>query len=247
MVIALPELEDRGGGLAAWRCEELAGWSGTLEDVALDVAGGRAATGRARIGAFAAVVRRYRRGGALRGVLPDAFVLQRRALREIAALRKLAPLGLAPRPLALEIRGRVLHHMTLAVEEAQGAITLREAARDGLLDASAARLAGDAVRRMHDAGVGHADLHVGNVLIAGGRVLLVDFDGALLHEDPVPQDRREREVHRLCRSVDKWLDTSSTPAAVRAAFLRAALPRERRRAVLAEARRARRLLPRAPR
>ena len=199
-----------------------------------------------------ALVRTYRRGGLAGLVLPDAFLLQHRAVREVLALRRLAPLGLAPRPLGLEVRGVLLKRMRLVVEEVASTTTLLEACARGWAGASLARLVGDAVRRMHEAGVAHPDLNVGNVLVAGDglRAWLVDFDGAALFDEPVPPGRRARDVLRFCRSLDKWQESALSGARERGAFLRAALPAGQRRSVLRQARarhELRRMLGRRPR
>jgi 3-deoxy-D-manno-octulosonic acid kinase len=68
-----------------------------------------------------------------------------------------------------------------------------------------AEAAGRAVRRFHDAGGRHADLHVKNLLVreAGEpRVLVIDLDKGRAG-DPPPARRRMRELMRLRRSLVK--------------------------------------------
>ena len=55
---------------------------------------------------------------------------------------------------------------------------------------------------MHGAGVWHADLHVRNVVVADGDVVLLDFDRARIME-PVPQAMREGNLLRFDRSLLK--------------------------------------------
>jgi 3-deoxy-D-manno-octulosonic acid kinase len=65
------------------------------------------------------------------------------------------------------------------------------------------RLAGTWIRSFHDAGVDHADLHGGNILVAEGSVHLIDFDRARLRG---PRGRwRLRNLARFQRSVRKIL------------------------------------------
>ena len=190
--------------------------------------------------------------GALRGILPDLFVSARRALWEVRALSRLAPLGLAPRPLVLEARGHVLLRLRIAVEEVPRSRNILELARDQAerLDTRLGRCIGDAVRAMHDAGVAHPDLSVGNILVVDGpspSVRLIDFDGATVGDSPVSPEERVREILRLARSLDKWASTAATSGATRAAFLRAALPIGQRLSVFREACRRSEKLGRSPR
>jgi hypothetical protein len=110
----------------------------------------------------------------------------------------------------------------------------------------AARAVGVAVRRFHDAGGSHADLHAKNLLLSevgsGISVLLIDLDGAAAGAPPAPE-RRMRELMRLVRGLHKRGFVERVgPRGLAAAFgaycagdraLRRALlehlPRERRR------------------
>jgi 3-deoxy-D-manno-octulosonic acid kinase len=224
-----------------WLHRDVAPWSSGIPEGAPvdDVSSGRGSLRRVRCGGMVALVRRYRRGGALRRLLPDAFLSDARARREVAALARLAPLGLAPRCLALEVRGGWLKRLTIAVEEVPGARDLLAHAQDGERDERGlAAAAGRAVRAMHDAGVLHADLNLTNVIArrdaSGWRAWIVDLDGA--RSAPAGPERRVREVLRLCRSVDKWPASARTSAEARAAFLREALPAPLRLPALRRAR-----------
>src|SRR5262245_54510009 len=65
--------------------------------------------------------------------------------------------------------------------------------------------AGRAVRRLHDEGVEHADLHPRNLLAdpASRRVLVIDLDRARAHDGPLSDDRRLSNLARLARAVEK--------------------------------------------
>jgi len=204
----------------------------------LTSAGGRGTARLVSVAGVTAVVRRVRRGGLLRRLLPDRFMSPRRALRERQALERLRELGIAPCCLAVEAEGRLLVSLTVATEYLREARDLRSV---DALSPEQARVVGETVRRMHDAGVGHPDLNVTNILVESRprvRAFVVDLDGARLHDGPVPAREREAEILRLCRSLDKWADTSRASALARAAFLRAALPAGARLDVLRRARRA---------
>ncbi len=77
---------------------------------------------------------------------------------------------------------------------------------DALRLLRAARATGAAVRRLHEAGGRHADLHVGNILLrehgGGTEALLVDFDQARIGDRPGPRARMA-EIMRLYRSLLK--------------------------------------------
>jgi 3-deoxy-D-manno-octulosonic acid kinase len=103
-----------------------------------------------------------------------------------------------------------LYRGTLITREAEGYQNLWEwlltrptgAKRERVM-AAVAR----AIACMHDAGIAHADLNLTNVLVrADGdapQVLLIDFDRARVFSDPLSQRWRERNLHRLRRSLDK--------------------------------------------
>jgi tRNA A-37 threonylcarbamoyl transferase component Bud32 len=64
--------------------------------------------------------------------------------------------------------------------------------------------AGEAVRRLHDAGVPHPDLHPKNLLVTPqGKVLLLDLDRARPHDERLPDDVRLKNLVRLGRAIEK--------------------------------------------
>ncbi len=119
-----------------------------------------------------------------------------------------------PLPLALLLH-RVaggLYEAWLGVEEVEGAADLLsklsagEASRDDI--AAAMR----SVRKMHDEGVEHRDLNLGNLLL---RVVegapegwVVDLDRARLHDAPLGTPLRRAGLERLQRS---WLKYVGSP------------------------------------
>jgi tRNA A-37 threonylcarbamoyl transferase component Bud32 len=70
-----------------------------------------------------------------------------------------------------------------------------------------ARAVADAVARMHDAGILHADLNLRNLLVretAGApEVFVIDFDRARVHPE-LSLDERLGNLFRLDRSAQKW-------------------------------------------
>ena len=85
----------------------------------------------------------------------------------------------------------------------------------------AARAAGSAVRRLHDLGCRHADLHIKNLLIRESRdtseVIIVDLDRARLDAELTPR-RRMLELMRLHRSLQKRGSREALHPRIQASF-----------------------------
>jgi 3-deoxy-D-manno-octulosonic acid kinase len=196
--------------------EALSGaWSagGTL--LVLDrVGGGRAAhplvelTGGERV-----MLRRYLRGGAIRHVIHDRYLLGHRAFHELRATARAARGG-APVPEILgawEEPRAIGYTASIAVRWIEGAhdldARLRQVERQEGLDSL--RAAGAAIERLHAAGIGHPDLNLRNLLVrqrpdgGGETVHLVDLDRARIFTGPAPSPRRARDLLRLARSARK--------------------------------------------
>ncbi len=94
----------------------------------------------------------------------------------------------------------------------------------------AARAAGAAVRRLHDSGCRHADLHIKNLLIRESAnpadVIIVDLDRARVGTTVGPR-RRMLELMRLQRSLQKRRLTPALHRRTRAAFFSAYLRGDR--------------------
>ncbi len=201
------------------------------------------------------VLRGLHRGGLLGPLLGRALWGPGRPLRELRATAALRAAGApVPRPvLALAWRrvGPIWNGAFATVREPHAVdalVFLRSGPERGRLRA-AARAAGRAVRRFHDAGGRHPDLHVKNLLLREERrameALVIDLDRARCGSR-VPPARRMAELMRLYRSLRKrqLLEQVGTRGCVaffhayvagerplRQALLRS-LPRERRRVAL---------------
>ena len=197
-------------------------------------------------------LRRFHHGGVLGDLRGDRLLGLGRPLSELRVSARLRAAGVpVARPLLVAGRRRAG-----PVWRAVVGTLHQEATRDGgaflaaLPDAArllrAARATGATVRRLHEAGGRHRDLHVGNILLRerGGDTdaLLVDFDRARVGEPPGPRARMA-EIMRLYRSLLKrgLLETLGAAGCraflagytggdrtLRSALLRQ-LPRERRR------------------
>ena len=103
----------------------------------------------------------------------------------------------------------------LAVEELAGAVDLATAYASSA-EPSRADLAAvmQAVRRMHDLGLEHRDLNLGNLLIrlgeGGCEVFVIDLDRAKLHPGALSFHLRQRSLRRLERSYVKTVGGDDT-------------------------------------
>jgi 3-deoxy-D-manno-octulosonic acid kinase len=202
------ELEDRARAL------------GLLEDDALERAfaapagEGRAPTARLELapGGPRLHLRRLLHGGLLGPLLGPAFLGTGRPLAELRVTQRLRDAGApVPRPalaLARRLAGplRACAVGTFLEEDTIDAAELLGGAPDAARVLRAVEAAGRAVRRFHDAGGRHADLHVKNLLLREGAqgtaCVVVDLDKARIASDATPGERMN-ELMRLFRSLVK--------------------------------------------
>jgi 3-deoxy-D-manno-octulosonic acid kinase len=128
------------------------------------------------------VLRHYRRGGWMAPLLGDRYLWSgRNRSRGFAEFRMLAELsrrGLpAPAPIAARYRRHGPYYRAdLITRTIENAPTLAQVIATRPLDAALAEQVGELVARFHAAGADHADLNAHNILVAGDRLWLVDFD-----------------------------------------------------------------------
>jgi len=178
-----------------------------------DGAAGRGATARLTLaGGVPVILKRMRRGGWAGRCWRDRYAGRRRLLNNLATPLEAARRGIptaAPVALLLASAWGPLYEGWLAVEEITDAGDLAASYRRGvdpppqLLRAVAALL-----RRMHDAGLEHRDLNLGNLLarergVAEPEPFVIDLDRARLHEGPLSFRLRQRALRRLERSQVK--------------------------------------------
>jgi 3-deoxy-D-manno-octulosonic acid kinase len=189
------------GGLERWLAAAPSGGSG------------RAATALGELpgGGPRVVVRRLRHGGLLGPVLGERYPGAARVLRELDVTARLRDAG-APVPepvLALARRRRLGFSLAIATVYEEGAVDalafLAAAPEDERL-LRAASAVGAALRRFHDAGGHHPDLHVKNLLLretrAGAEALVIDLDRGRIGLPPGTAERAA-EIGRLGRSLLK--------------------------------------------
>ncbi|SFR85251.1 3-deoxy-D-manno-octulosonic acid kinase [Marinobacter daqiaonensis] len=154
------------------------------------------------------VLRHYRRGGLMARMSDRSYVYtgmeRTRSLREFRLLSTLYERGLpVPEPVAAwsgHYHG-LWYHSAILLARIANAITLPEV--PDLTDRSLWSNVGKTIRRFHDQGLDHVDLNCDNLLIADGKVYLIDFDRCRLRSTSGGQNWKSRNLNRLKRSVDK--------------------------------------------
>ncbi|MET0151334.1 MAG: lipopolysaccharide kinase InaA family protein [Candidatus Binatia bacterium] len=193
-------------------------WRDTVEQVlgaeraGHALAGGRGGTSRIATEHGDIVLRRARRGGAMRWLGETYFGLRPRPLREFAVLLRARRRGLpVPEPVAAlaERRFGIAYRGLLLMRDLGG--TPLSALTGAEAPANLVPLLARALRDLHDAGLSHPDLNLGNVLVITRsyeqRIAFVDLDRARLRGRPPGLGARRRSLRRLRRSAHK-LDPS---------------------------------------
>jgi len=186
-------------------------------------AGGRGPTGTLAVEErFILRLKRMRRGGIARRAWRDRFLGTRRLVENLTG-----PLA------ALACGVATVEPIALLVEQGPLGLSRGWLAALDVPDAAslAARLVSPnpptyeelcavvvVVRHMHDRGVDHRDLNLGNILLRGNGPsagpLVIDLDRAGIHARPLPGRVRARAVRRLERSAVKLLGAAPRVAGV---------------------------------
>jgi 3-deoxy-D-manno-octulosonic acid kinase len=156
-----------------------------------------------------AVLRTYLRGGWAARLSRDRYFYSgfrsSRPFREFTILQQLAALGLpSPVPLAACcIRGSLSYRGALIMDQIMHVRPLAELLGGPGPTAEIWPAVGACVRRFHEAGVDHADLNAGNLLVdrEGLQVYLVDFDRCTISVGKKINGRAN--LARLKRSIFK--------------------------------------------
>lgn len=172
---------------------------------------GRAADG----GEFRWVLRHYRRGGWAAALSADRYVFAGeaavRAFAEFRLLARLVELDLpAPQPIAARYRRFGLtYRCDLITRRIGGATPLSERLVNGTLTPEIWHAIGSVLRRLHRAGVDHADLNAHNILIdERGVISVIDFDRGRLRSQGAWVTDNLKRLHRSLRKI-----ASSAPSA----------------------------------
>jgi tRNA A-37 threonylcarbamoyl transferase component Bud32 len=157
-------------------------------------------------------VRKYRHGGLLRRLTGDLFFFGARPFQEVAVTEEVKRAGVP----TLEILAAIIERECLGFYRGYLITRYRPSVTDliSYLDneledkrrKAVIEKAGEAVKRIHQAGIYHADLHLKNFLIEkkGPTVYLIDFDKSMVFPHLGPQ-RRMKNLKRLDRSAEKLI------------------------------------------
>ena len=174
---------------------------------------GRGATATLELGGGPRLrLKQLRRGGALAALWRERFLGSRRLLDNLRIPLEAARRGVAtPLPVVLlVVQGpRGLFRGWLGTEEVEEATDLASLFGDGRTpQPEELESAMSVVRQMHDVGLDHRDLNLGNLLLqradaAVPRAWVCDLDGARLLNGPLGFEPRQRALRRLERSYVK--------------------------------------------
>lgn len=181
-------------------------WGGKAEPVS---AGGRGSAWFVHSPCGQLVLRHYRRGGMVARVSERRYLFtgeeRSRSFAEFRLLRELHDQGLpVPRPVAALVakRGAFSYEAAILIERIEGALPMPE--HPEVSSEALWHRVGQVIARFHCAGLDHVDLNCDNILVAGERIFLIDFDRCRLHPDADRRARwKERNLSRLRRSVEK--------------------------------------------
>ncbi len=173
----------------------------------MPVSGGRGSAWFINFGGEQWVLRHYRRGGLVARVAADRYLwCGERRVRAFAEWRLLAILsarGLpVPRPVAARYqRSGLWYRCDLITQRIPDSTPLSALLMVAALGKDQWTAVGQAIARLHAAGVDHADLNAHNILVDGqGVVSIIDFDRCRLR---APGDWRADNLNRLRRSLRK--------------------------------------------
>lgn len=167
-------------------------------------------------GGLRVVLRRYHHGGLLRFLQKDLYFFSFPPLREMAASQFAQQRGIPVAEILGAVQQRVakiFYRVDLLLRHLPEGCDLgdyfekRYAPRKWQEKKEIIREVGRLVRRMHDAGLDHADLHLKNIFMSGEpqkrNFYLLDFDKAHIVPNMTPQQRR-KNLQRFHRYLEKY-------------------------------------------
>lgn len=152
-----------------------------------------------------AFLRVYRRGGAVRHLVSESYLLDNRALAEFRVHHAVQAAGLPVPPLlgAIWHRKGPIYRGAIATQALEGS-DLLALCRSAAPPAPEVFIAcGQLIRRMHDFGLIHADLNASNLFITPTGPFLLDLDRARILGQSLAPAIRRRNLERLRRSFQK--------------------------------------------
>jgi 3-deoxy-D-manno-octulosonic acid kinase len=161
------------------------------------------------------VIRRYSHGGLLRALTRNLYLFGSRSFRELALTEEILSCGISTIQPIGAIHQLIVspfykaYLLSLEVPQATDliqyfeGISLQPSPEKLLFKRRAIRSAGRLLREFHQAGFFHGDLQLKNILVAGDRTLLIDFDRSCRKKLLLNKEKM-RNLLRLNRSVEKW-------------------------------------------
>ena len=181
----------------------------------LDVWGGRGSAWFIASGDRQWVLRHFRRGGLIARWSQDGYVWTGedgvRAFAEWRLLERLTQLGLpVPKPVAARYqRTGLRYRCDLITQRIVDAEALSASLTHCTLSELQWRAVGEAIARLHRAGVDHADLNAHNILIgAKGVVSVIDFDRGRLRKQGAWASRNLRRLRRSLAKISRALPSN---------------------------------------
>jgi hypothetical protein len=162
------------------------------------------------------VLRQYSHGGLLRTITGNLYFFGARSFRELALTEEIRSCEISTILPIGAIHHRIFflfyqaYFLSLEVPNAIDLIQYFQKMgvrphRENLSSKrKIIRSAGLLIRQFHQAGFFHGDLQLKNILIAGDRLLLIDFDRSYRKQSLSLQEKM-RNLLRLNRSVEKWI------------------------------------------
>jgi tRNA A-37 threonylcarbamoyl transferase component Bud32 len=159
----------------------------------------------------AVAIRRYRHGGLLRRLTGDLFFLGNRPFQELVVTEEARSAGVPTLKILAAIRqggwwgwyrGYLITEYLPATLDLIHYLDQQPA---GAKRQKVIEQAAEAVRKIHQKGIYHADLHLKNFLVEEGKrvkVYLIDFDKSTVFSHLGPS-RRMKNLRRLDRSAEK--------------------------------------------
>ncbi len=162
------------------------------------------------------VLRQYSHGGLLQAITGTLYFFGTRSFRELALTEEirscgiptLEPIGAIHQTTGFPFSYRA-YLLTLEVPGALNAIQCLEEMRKSLNrdtlrhKRKMIRHSGLLLRQFHQSGFFHRDLQLKNILVAGDRILIIDFDRSY-RRSILSTSSRMKNLLRLNRSVEKW-------------------------------------------
>ncbi len=161
------------------------------------------------------IIRQYSHGGIFRAVIRNIYLFGYRSFRELTLTEEIRSCGIPTIQPIGAIHRSILpllyqpYLLTLEVPCAKDLVQYFQevgphpVGENLFLKRKAIRAAGILLRRFHEAGFFHGDLHLKNILVAGDQLLLIDFDRSY-RKKVLSVREKIKNLLRLNRSVEKW-------------------------------------------